>query len=117
MTYLFVEMYNYTDEWRGLPEPDRVAFIRRLAEILGALPALGVDVLGYAMNDPDTDQRAPYDFFCVYQVRDRATQRAFEDNIRASGWYRYFAQCNLSGAAAPAMKILGDNANLLPPSA
>lgn len=55
--------------------------------------------MAYAINDPATDQRAPYDFFCVYQVPSAGLQREFEAGINASGWYDYFEQVNLSGAA------------------
>jgi hypothetical protein len=116
MGYLFVEMYNYNDTWRNETPLARGEFVARLVDVIAALPEQGIDVLGYAVNDLDTDRRAAYDFFCVYRVASQATQRAFEDNIRAAGWYRYFEQHNLSGIAEPPLKVLADNADLLEPS-
>ena len=82
---MFVEMYNYKQSWIDLPSPQRKAFVGTLASALGALQTQGVEVLAYAINDPETDQRAPYDFFCVYRVPHVELQRAFEAGIAASG--------------------------------
>jgi haloalkane dehalogenase len=75
-----------------------------------------VEVIGYGANDPDTDHRAPYDFFSVYRVPDTVTQREFEASIAASGWYQYFEQVNVSGAALSPIGALLNNVVLLPPA-
>ncbi|BBY25115.1 haloalkane dehalogenase [Mycobacterium stomatepiae] len=99
MQQIFVEMYNYKQSWIDLPPAQREAFAGTLAGALGALQAQGVEIVAYAVNDPATDHRAPYDFFCVYRVPEVGLQRNFEAGIAASGWYDYFEQVNLSGAA------------------
>lgn len=115
MQQIFVELYNYTHAWRQETRDAREAFV---AQIFGALEQLaghGVEVLAYAVNDPATDRRAPYDFFCVYRVPDAAFQRVFESQIAASGWYRYFEQVNLSGAALTPPAVLLANIELAAP--
>ncbi|WP_406485774.1 haloalkane dehalogenase [Streptomyces phaeochromogenes] len=62
------------------------------------------------------DRRAPYDFFSVYHVPDVVTQRQFEAGIAASGWYDYFEQVNISGAALSPVGALLNNVALLPPT-
>lgn len=114
MQQIFVEMYNYKQNWIDLTVPEREAFIGTVASALGELQTAGVEVLGYAVNDPATDHRAPYDFFCVYPVPDVGTQRTFEAGIAASGWYEYFDQVNLSGAARTPAGTLMKNVLLQP---
>ena len=36
------------------------------------------EIVGWGVNDPGTDERAAYDFFCVYRVPSVEFQRAFE---------------------------------------
>lgn len=114
MQQIFVELYNYRQPWVVLSIPERESFVGTLAGALAALQAQGVEVLAYGVNDPDTDHRAPYDFFCVYQVPDAGLQRMFEAGIAASGWYDYFEQVNVSGAAATPAGTLMKNVLLEP---
>ena len=114
MQQIFVEMYNYKQKWIKLSTPERRTFVETLGRALAELEAQGVEVLTYAVNDPDTDHRAPYDFFCVYRVPEVGLQRMFEDGIAASGWYDYFDQVNLSGAARTPAGTLMKNVLLQP---
>ena len=114
MQQMFVEMYNYKQKWIELSVPEREAFMRTLASALGELQAAGVEVLAYAVNDPATDHRAPYDFFCVYGVPEIGLQRTVEAGIATSGWYEYFDQVNLSGAARTPIGTLVKNPLLQP---
>lgn len=114
MQQIFVEMYNYKPNWIDLSVPERGAFIDTLAAALMELQGSGVEVLAYAVNDPATDHRAPYDFFCVYRVPEVGLQRVFEAGIAASGWYQYFDQVNLSGAALTLVGGLMKNVVLEP---
>src|SRR5260370_15178620 len=68
------------------------------------------------MNSPDTDRRAPYDFFCVYRVPNVEFQREFERQIAASGWYDYFEQGNVSGDAQDVEAVLLGNARMARPA-
>ncbi|XUL93934.1 DUF6616 family protein [Streptomyces galilaeus] len=99
MHQVFVELYNYRPEWSALDEEQRSGVVFGVMNALTDLQKQGVEIIGYGSNDPGTDRRAPYDFFCVYRVPDVAAQRQFEAGIAASGWYDYFNQVNISGAA------------------
>jgi hypothetical protein len=68
------------------------------------------------MNSPDTDRRAPHDFFCVYRVPNVEFQREFERQIAASGWYDYFEQVNVSGDAQDFEAVLLGNARMARPA-
>ncbi len=115
MQQIFVELYKYRQEWIDLSAAERESFVGQLAAALAALQTQGVEVVGYGVNDPDTDHRAPYDFFSVYRVPDVGLQRLFEAGIAASGWYTYFDQINVSGAALTPAGALMKNVLLQPP--
>lgn len=117
MQQIFVEMYSYKDEWRHLDPGSRERFGSDVLASCLELGRHGIEVLGYAFNDPDTDSRAPYDFFCVYRSPDRDAQRGFERQIRDAGWYRYFEQVNLRGAALTPLGLLPTHAGLAEPTA
>src|ERR1700752_3534471 len=68
------------------------------------------------MNSPQTDHRAPYDFFCVYRVPNVEVQREFEQRVAASGWYEYFEQVNVSGDANDFEAVLLGNAKMARPA-
>jgi haloalkane dehalogenase len=114
---VFVELYKYNDAWRATTPAERAGFVRNVSGSLSQLTRGGVEVIAFAVNDPGTDRRAPYDFFCVYLVPDRDAQREFERGIEESGWYRYFDQVNLSGAAMTPLAVLMANAALAEPTA
>lgn len=63
-------------------------------------------MVAWARNDPDTDHRAPFDYFCIYRVRDEATQRDFERIVQESGWYDYFEQLAVSGLSQEPAELL-----------
>lgn len=95
---LFIELYSYKTAWWQLSSSQRSEVAEKVIESINGLNAVGVTVLGYGSNDPETSLRAHHDFFAVYQVPDLETQRVFEKQIQASGWYELFQQVNLRGA-------------------
>ena len=96
MQQIFVELYSYRPSWRALPEEERRAFADRVLKEVEQLNGHGVEIVGWGMNDPNTDRRADHDFFCVYRVPSIEFQRAFEANINASKRHDYFVQVNVS---------------------
>ncbi|WP_145206812.1 DUF6616 family protein [Sphingobium sp. B2] len=112
MSYIFIELFNYTEKWRGTDEDTRRSFIAGISGSLDRMPEMGIEIIAYGFNDRDTDQRAPYDFFCVYKVPNRDIQVGFETNVRASGWLDYFEQVNIRGVAQTGYEILDANVRL-----
>src|SRR6266478_10242471 len=104
MQQVFIELYNYRPTWAKCPEAVK------------GLKSAGVDVVAYGMNSPETDHRAPYDFFCVYRVPNVKVQREFERQVVASGWYDYFEQVNVSGDAQDFEAVLLGNAGMARPA-
>lgn len=105
---VFIELYSYKPAW-VIKKCQRTAIIDKVIENVGGLAGVGINVLAYGRNDESTDRRAPYDFFCVYQVSDANTQHAFEREIAKSGWYDIFDQVNVSGVAIPYPDLLSSH--------
>ena len=114
MQQVFIELYNYRPAWAKRPESERTDL--KIVEAGKGLKSAGVDVVAYGMNSPDTDRRAPYDFFCVYRVPNVEFQREFERQVAASGWYDYFEQVNVSGDAQYFEAVLLGNARMARPA-
>ena len=116
MQQIFIELYNYRPAWANCSESKRTDFAKKVVEAVKGLKSAGVDVVGYGMNAPQTDHRAPYDFFCVYRVPNVEVQRQFEQQVAASGWYEYFEQVNVSGDANDFEAVLLGNAKMARPA-
>ena len=116
MLQIFIELYNYRPAWAKLSESERTDFVKKVVEAVKGLKSAGVDVVGYGMNSPETDRRAPYDFFCAYRVPNVEFRREFERQITASGWYDYFEQVNVSGDIEDFEAVLLGNANMARPA-
>jgi len=115
MQQIFVELYNYAPAWSKCSETERTDLVNKVIEAVNGLKSAGVDVIAYGKNSRETDRRAPYDFFCVYRVPSVEFQREFERQITASGWYNYFEQVNISGAAENYADVLLGNAKMVRP--
>ncbi len=116
-TQLYIELYNYTPAWLDLPEGDRQDFAAVVENAVAEMEKGGVRVIGFGFNDPNTDRRAPYDFFCVYTMPSTDFARTFEAQVEASGWYGYFDQVNASGPARTVAAALANNVAGTTPSA
>jgi hypothetical protein len=115
MQQIFVELYNYAPAWSKCSETERTEFVNKVIEAVNGLKSAGVDVITYGKNAPETDRRAPYDFFCIYRVPSVEFQREFERQITASGWYNYFEQVNIGGPAEDYSEVLLGNAKMVRP--
>ena len=76
MQQIFIELYNYRPAWAECSESERTDFGKKVVEAVKGLQSVGVDVVGYGMNAPQTDHRAPYDFFlCLSRAERRSSAR------------------------------------------
>jgi hypothetical protein len=62
MQQIFIELYSYRASWHALPAGERRRFADLILADAQGLTEHGVEVVGWGMNDPDTDRRAPGTF-------------------------------------------------------
>jgi hypothetical protein len=95
--YLFVECWKARPEWLALTPEARGAYMAQLGQGIGELLKAGVEVISWSMNDQDTSNRSPFDYFAVWKFPNKEMVKGFEQIVEQSGWYNYFDQVNLSG--------------------
>lgn len=95
--YLFVECWKSRPEWLALTPDARGAYMTALGSGIGELLKAGVEIVTWSMNDPDTSNRAPFDYFAVWKFPTKEGAAMFEQVVQQSGWYNYFDQVNLKG--------------------
>lgn len=115
MQQIFIELFNYKDAWRDLPQEQRDGYAQAVLGAISMQAASGIEVISWGFNDRATDQRAPYDFYCVYKTPSAEYQRQFEAEIGAAGWYDYFDQVNISGGLSTPEAVLNACAKLEQP--
>ena len=106
MKQVFIELFNYKDDWRNLAPAARNEYASAVLAAVNKQREEGIEVVSWGFNDPATDNRAPYDFYCVYVTPSAEYQRGFEAEIAAAGWYDYFEQVNVSGALSTPEALL-----------
>ncbi|WP_086930250.1 DUF6616 family protein [Agarilytica rhodophyticola] len=116
-TQLYIELYNYKPAWFELTQEERENYVDIVSKAIAEMETGDVNVIGFGYNDSNTDRRAKYDFFCVYTMPNTEFARAFEEQVKASGWYNYFDQVNISGPQKSYAVALADNAQQLKPEA
>jgi haloalkane dehalogenase len=110
--YLFVECWKARPEWLALTPEARGAYMAQLGQGIGELLKAGVEVISWSMNDQDTSNRSPFDYFAVWKFPNKEMVKGFEQIVEQSGWYNYFDQVNLSGAVSDPMASITQMVNL-----
>ena len=95
--YLFVECWKARPEWLALTPDARSAYMAELGKGIGELLKSGVEIISWSMNDLDTTNRGPYDYFAAWKFPTKEQATGFEQVIQQSGWYTYFDQINFKG--------------------
>jgi Family of unknown function (DUF6616) len=66
-----------------------------------------VELVAMARNDPDTPQRADYDFVAAWRMPDRERVDAFVDAWIRVGFHDYFEQVEARGEAMAPDGLIG----------
>ncbi len=110
--YLFVEKWKARPEWLALSQQEREEYVSKVGHAIKDLLKAGIEIMGFALNDPDTPHRADYRYFSVWKLPDKELVQKFEQAIEQSGWYQYFEQTNARGEFVQPDAALGDMINL-----
>lgn len=94
---LFIEACNPKASWLALDASARRAFLSPVGKLMERLDAEGVEIVAWGRNEEQTPERAPYDFFAVFEFPDSYGVADYEKIFRTAGWYDHFEQVNLAG--------------------
>jgi hypothetical protein len=110
--YIYVELWNAKNTWLALSEEDRRAYVANIGPAMAALTKAGVELLGFAVNDDDTEHRANYRYIAVWRMADKALAMRLEETVVESGFYKYFEQVNGRGSLISPDVAFGDMVGL-----
>ncbi|MDX1493387.1 MAG: DUF6616 family protein, partial [Longimicrobiales bacterium] len=107
--YYTIELWSPKQAWLDLSKEEREAYVGSIMPVIQKHLDMGITTRAMAANDADTDQRAPYQYFSIIEAPDEAAAKTFEADVRAAGWYDYFDQVNVRGAARSVEEVIGEH--------
>jgi hypothetical protein len=110
--HIFVELWNARPEWLALSDEERGNYMQQVGAGMGELAKAGIEVVTWAVNDPDTSHRCGYEYLAVWKMPDSKAVKLFEETVEQAGWYNYFEQVNAGGAMSTPEEIIGRLMNL-----
>ncbi len=84
--------------WRALGAAERRQFVDGIGPAIGQLTGAGIELLGFAVNDDDTEYRADYPWIAVWRMPSKALAVTLEKAVIDAGFHDYFEQVNARGA-------------------
>ena len=111
--HLYVELWNARPEWLALSEGARQNYIAQVGPGIKKLGEAGVELGGFALNDPDTPHRSAYRYLAVWKMPGGRSQvRLLEQILDEAGWHDYFEQVNARGELVEPQVVLKDMVRL-----
>jgi hypothetical protein len=110
--FLFIECWKARPEWLELSIEARSTYMEQLGQGIGELIKAGVEIISWSMNEANTSNRSPFDYFAVWKFPNREIAAGFEQIVQQSGWYSYFDQVNLKGEISDPQTMIGKIINL-----
>jgi len=110
--YLFIETWKPTPAWLNLTKKERVNYVDAVGDAIKQLLDSGVEIIGWGLNDAETDKHNGFDYFAVWKFPSKELAKQFEGMVSTAGWYCYFQQVNCSGFMAAPQDVLAHSINL-----
>jgi len=110
--YLYVELWNVTQDWMDLSKEERAAFFEKAQGGIQELMAAGVENVGWAMNDEHTPHRSDYRYMAVWKMPSLDLVETLEKAVSEAGWHKYFSQQNSRGKIMPLTEAVDFLVNL-----
>lgn len=110
--YLYVELWNVTQEWMDLSKEERADFFDKAGVGINQLMNKGVEVTGWAMNDEHTPYRSDYRYMAVWKLPTLDLVEELEKAVADSRWHEYFSQVNARGQVIPMNEAINNLINL-----
>ncbi len=104
---IFIELWKAKDAWKNLPIAERQEYVVQIGPVMEDLISKGVVIEAWGINEDATPFAAEYDFFAVTKLPSQELLDEFEAIVEGAGWYNYFDQVNVSGAAMTPDEVIG----------
>jgi hypothetical protein len=96
--YIYVELWKPRAAWHALGAAERRTFVDGIGPSVGQLTDDGIELVGFAVNDDDTEHRADYPWIAVWRMPTRELAVVLERAVIDFGFHEYFEQVNARGA-------------------
>ena len=110
--YLYLELWKPRQRWLDLDAEGRKAFVDGIGPAIGTLADAGVELIGFAFNDDEIDQRADYTYIAAWQMPDQDRALQLEKTVTDYGFHDYFEQINARGAITAPESVLAHMAQV-----
>lgn len=110
--YLYIELWNVTQEWMDLSKEERRDFLDKVGAEIKDLMDEGIENLGWGMNDEHTPYRSDYRYMAVWKMPSLEYVEKLEKAVEDSGWHDYFSQANARGEVIPLPEAMENLVNL-----
>lgn len=104
--YLYVELWKPLEAWHALSPSEREEFSDGIAPAVSALLEAGIELIGFALNDPDTGNRADYVYLAAWRMPSRSLALELERAVADYGFFSYFDQVNARGEIVAPEEVL-----------
>jgi hypothetical protein len=105
--YLYIELWNARPAWLALSQQERGAYMAQLAPAIGQLLSVGIEIVGWSLNDADTPYHSDYQYLAVWKIPDHSAVQLLETVVEQAGWHHYFEQVNARGLLQTPEPIIG----------
>lgn len=96
--HLYLELWRAKPAWLALSSAEREAYGANLGPAIAGLLEVGVELLGFALNDEDTEYRADYTYLALWRMPSKELAMKLERTVIEAGFHDYFDQVNARGA-------------------
>jgi hypothetical protein len=106
--YHYVELWRPRESWLLLTSTQRRDFISGIAPALATLRDVGIELLGFALNDDDVTHRADYAYLAVWRMPSKELAVRLENAVLDYGFHVFFQQVNARGRIVDLEVVLED---------
>ena len=108
----YIELWKAKAAWLDLSKEERGNFLSQLGPHIQNLANNGVEIISWGVNEDTTFNKAPYDFFAIWNMPNDEMVKEFENLVEGAGWYNYFEQVNACGVATTPKEVIGKLINI-----
>ena len=102
----YIELWKAKQGWHALSKEERGTYMNALGPAIQQLMKNGVQIISWGTNEASTFTRADYDYLAVWSFPNIEAAQSFEKMVEGAGWYNYFDQVNVMGAAGSPQDVI-----------
>ncbi len=106
--FLYIELWKPRPAWDNLPCEQREEFLSILGPNVSRMKELGVELIGFAVNEDAPAGDTGYRYMAVWKMPNRGHVHMLEKAVKDEGWDNYFTISVASGKVLKVNDFVGD---------